>query len=150
MCNGRPCVVLAVYSAVIILPVFNSNNGAIDTATVCHWRAMKSIDVFQLRHPSPKRKVRWNFHWIYSSRFLIVRFMGPTCGPSGTDRTQVGPFLTPWILLSGLIIVSVAWYLKNILYKNTTHTEHFIWTIDTNMKSSTYDICIIYTYYLLM
>ena len=27
--------------------------------------------------------------------------MGPTSGPSGADRNQVGPMLTPWILLSG-------------------------------------------------
>ena len=32
---------------------------------------------------------------------LIGRFMGPTWGPSGTDRTQVGPMLAPWTLLSG-------------------------------------------------
>ena len=32
---------------------------------------------------------------------LIARFMGPTWGPSGADRTQVGPILAPWILLSG-------------------------------------------------
>ena len=31
---------------------------------------------------------------------LIARFMGPTWGPSGADRTQVGPTLTPWTLLS--------------------------------------------------
>ena len=31
---------------------------------------------------------------------LIARFMGPTWGPSGSDRTQVGPMLAPWILLS--------------------------------------------------
>ena len=28
--------------------------------------------------------------------------MGPTWGPPGGDRTQVGPMLAPWILLSGL------------------------------------------------
>ena len=28
-------------------------------------------------------------------------FMGPTWGPSGADRTQVGPMLAPWTLLSG-------------------------------------------------
>ena len=28
--------------------------------------------------------------------------MGPTWGPSGADRTQVGPILAPWTLLSGL------------------------------------------------
>ena len=30
-----------------------------------------------------------------------ARFMGPTWGPSGADRTQVGPMLVPWTLLSG-------------------------------------------------
>ena len=31
---------------------------------------------------------------------LIAGSMGPTWGPSGTDRTQVGPMLAPWTLLS--------------------------------------------------
>ena len=31
----------------------------------------------------------------------VARFMGPTWGPSGADRTQVGPMLAPWTLLSG-------------------------------------------------
>ena len=31
----------------------------------------------------------------------IARFMGPTWGPSGADRTQVGPMLAPKTLLSG-------------------------------------------------
>ena len=34
-------------------------------------------------------------------RDLIWRLMGPTWGPSGADRTQVGPMLAPWTLLSG-------------------------------------------------
>ena len=33
---------------------------------------------------------------------LIARFMGPTWGPSGADRTQVRPMLAPWTLLSGI------------------------------------------------
>ena len=37
---------------------------------------------------------------------LIARFMGPTWGPSGADRTQVGPMLAPWTLLSGLIFTT--------------------------------------------
>ena len=32
----------------------------------------------------------------------IARFMGPTWGPSAADRTQVGPMLAPWTLLSGM------------------------------------------------
>ena len=34
---------------------------------------------------------------------LRARFLGPTWCPSGADRTQVGPKLAPWTLLSGLI-----------------------------------------------
>ena len=33
---------------------------------------------------------------------LIARFMGPTWGPAGAGRTQVGPMLAPWTLLSGI------------------------------------------------
>ena len=33
----------------------------------------------------------------------IARFMWPTWGPLGDDRTQVGPVLTPWTLRSGEI-----------------------------------------------
>ena len=32
---------------------------------------------------------------------LTARFKGPTWSPSGADRTQVGPMLAPWTLLSG-------------------------------------------------
>ena len=31
---------------------------------------------------------------------LIAWFMGPTWGPSGADRTQVGPMLAPWTVPS--------------------------------------------------
>ena len=33
---------------------------------------------------------------------LIARFMGPTWGPSGADRTQMGPMLAPWTKYKGL------------------------------------------------
>ena len=32
---------------------------------------------------------------------LIARIMGPTWGPSGADRIQVGPMLAPWTVLFG-------------------------------------------------
>ena len=41
---------------------------------------------------------------IMSIGSLIARFMGPTLGPSVTDRTQVGPMLAPWTLLSGFFL----------------------------------------------
>ena len=34
---------------------------------------------------------------------LIARFMGPTWGPPGFCRPQMGPILAPWTLLSGYI-----------------------------------------------
>ena len=37
----------------------------------------------------------------------IAKFIGPTWSPSGVDRTQVGPMLTSWTLLSGYIYISV-------------------------------------------
>ena len=35
---------------------------------------------------------------------LIARFMGPTWGPPGADRTQVGPMWATWTLLSGMFL----------------------------------------------
>ena len=38
---------------------------------------------------------------------LIARFIGPTWGPSGAGRTQMGPMLAPWTLLSGELLRSL-------------------------------------------
>ena len=49
----------------------------------------------------------WAFRWRIEVAIslpmipLIARFMWPTWGPSGADRTEVGPMLAPWTLLSG-------------------------------------------------
>ena len=40
-------------------------------------------------------------YWVDPQATPIARFMGPTWGPSGSDRTQMGPMLAPWTLLSG-------------------------------------------------
>ena len=39
--------------------------------------------------------------WVHPEHPLIARFVGPTWGPSGAGRTQVGPMLAPGTLLSG-------------------------------------------------
>ena len=41
---------------------------------------------------------------------LIARLMVPTWGPSGADRTQVGPMLAPWTLLSGIQHLNTLWW----------------------------------------
>ena len=52
------------------------------------------------------------FHWnlfvwvpliICYHRSQIAKSMGPIWGPPGADRTQVGPMLASWTLLSGMI-----------------------------------------------
>ena len=62
-------------------------------------------------HQWRKSELRFCFRYTYQVHHivfsfshcttLIARFMGPTWGPSGSDRTQVGPMLAPWTLLSG-------------------------------------------------
>ena len=44
-------------------------------------------------------------------RTQIAKFMGPTWGPPGSCRPQMGPLLVPWTLLSGYICRYTAWRL---------------------------------------
>ena len=41
-------------------------------------------------------------HLIHIEPSLIAKIMGPTWGPPGADRTQVGSMLAPWTLLFGM------------------------------------------------
>ena len=45
--------------------------------------------------------IAWYVRWDMVSQ--IARFMGPTWGPPGSCRPQMGPMLAPWALLSGLV-----------------------------------------------
>ena len=42
-------------------------------------------------------------YWLATSQ--TAKFMGPTWGPSGSCRPQMGPMFAPWTLLSGLLFV---------------------------------------------
>ena len=58
---------------------------------------------------SSRQRHEMNQCWFAASQIpLIARFMGPTWGPPGANRTQMGSMLAPWTLLSGLY----QWYLK--------------------------------------
>ena len=53
----------------------------------------------------------------------IARFMGPTWGPPGSCRPQMGPTLAPWTLVSGMLhqnskVGYYVWskYIVNLLY----------------------------------
>ena len=52
--------------------------------------------------PSPALNRTILLTWVTAVRIntsLIASFMWPKLGPSGADRTQVGPMLAPWTLL---------------------------------------------------
>ena len=74
-------------------------------------------------------------YWIALAPFLspIARFMGPTWGPSGVDRTQVGPMLALWILLSGVqccrcvficcgCMIGSCWF-TSLIYRHDCYTD---------------------------
>ena len=70
----------------------------------------------------------YTFHGIWNTLGLtpsgvtsqIAKFMGPTWGPPGTCRPQMGPILAPWTLLSGALwftsapSVSLLWHMRYI------------------------------------
>ena len=60
---------------------------------------------------------------------LIARFMGPTWGPAGANRIQVGPMLPPWTLLSGTGANKMALLWMNVISVNLAKliSHHFVW-----------------------
>ena len=67
------------------------------------WRSEEQ----QLIDPS---RCGFNFESVIFKHTLIARFMGPTWGLPGANRSQVGPMLAPWSLLSRYPNV---WYLQH-------------------------------------
>ena len=60
---------------------------------------------------------------------LIARFMGTIWGPSGADRTQVGPMLAPWTLLSGSFYKPP----ELSLGLNRFYENHWTWTASAKL-----------------
>ena len=52
-------------------------------------------------HRSPQMPCGCYPQWQISQ---IAKFMGPTWGPPGSCRPQMGPMLAPWTLLSGMLL----------------------------------------------
>ena len=64
-------------------------------------------------------KDKWHFRSLYIVT-QIVKFIGPTWGPPGTCRPQMGPYWPPWTLLSGNLF-------RNTVGKGSVHTAKFLW-----------------------
>ena len=48
--------------------------------------------------------MQYHIAWVFTAQ--IAKFMGPTWGPPGSCRPQIGPMLAPWTLLSGCGCIS--------------------------------------------
>ena len=77
----------------------------------CHSRSSSSSDdipeIWHLKHiclsiSSLRRRLVDNNTQGFISQ--IANFMGPTWGPPGSCRPQMGPMLAPWLLLSGIYV----------------------------------------------
>ena len=80
----------------------------------------------------------YGIYCTFRNTSLIARFMGPTWGPFGADRTQVGPMLTPWTLLSGICFTAEMIWLMNVqwwFYHMKGH-EAYIWCFKSPIKKN--------------
>ena len=109
-----------------------------DKRPILGWRRQSWI-------PSPREMTTSSSYIVDNIITLIARFMGPTWGPSGADRTQMGPMLAPWTLLSGYSCQQ-QWYcsasvgISNTKMSKSPHTEQTIqyWLI--SFYSLSYDL----------
>ena len=88
-----------------------------------------------ISYSDPKTTLYWRLSSVpgnarAASTSLRARFMGPTWGPSGADRTQVGPMLAPWTLLSGMIPACMTW----LRFQNSAYTWHNMLLNDIDKK----------------
>ena len=108
---------------------------------------MRMQQIARLQHPGPgiilcttldtrnlqksvKSNLKHDSHIRTRIGSLIARSMGPRWGPSGADRTQVGPMFAPWTSLSGVYCQCGQWYCAkhatqfNILQYQQSNERH--------------------------
>ena len=85
-------------------PIHTSNKTCIWNVYILGWKTLLlGTPEQRVAKADPDHKVRFPDICVRSGRATpIARFMGPTWGQFGADRTQVGPMLAPWTLLSGI------------------------------------------------
>ena len=73
----------------------------------CNSKQKTTIHIHEnSREKCLKTAVTLSWSKCVNSGTQIARFMGPTWGPPGSCRPQMGPMLAPWTLLSGWPIIS--------------------------------------------
>ena len=102
-----------------------------------YWPTCRHLGIFRFQQQK-NRRIAAICHkqtgWFMVS--LIARFMGPTWGPSWADKTQVGPMLAPWTLLSGIQSVYASWcYSQFVLSDNQLGSLRYShWIINLFIK----------------
>ena len=95
------------------------------------WQCETSLPPFQLRWS--RGIIRSRFCTYYDGSAVMKRAvmksqiagsMGPMWGLPGADRTQVGPMLAPWTLLSGMCTIMI-WL--EILIDSVSHSVYVLW-----------------------
>ena len=66
-----------------------------------------------------------------TERSQIAKFMGPTWGPPGSCRPQIGPMLAPWSLLSGMGHQGSPWSLSNSCQRVIHYSQQAVQIIVT-------------------
>ena len=90
-------------------------------------KVLKCIVRLCMEHMGPLFVVDIGLNNISFRTWLITmraRFVGPTWGPSGTDRTRVGPMLAPGNLLSGYRYMYIRIQLRNTITPPTREVHH--------------------------
>ena len=72
----------------------------------CHPKGNDTTKIYDALIQMELNSCNRMLHLCSNVRSLIARFMGPTWGPSGADRTQMGPMWALWTLLSGVVTVA--------------------------------------------
>ena len=98
-----------------------------DKAILCPWKNFDNQYLYQHHTGGKKKQVTWCIHCTNNTSH-IARFMGPTWGPPGPCRPQMGPTLAPWALLSGLLNIGMLFHYNcQISLKMETLAHDILW-----------------------
>ena len=103
----------------------------ISVLSVSHLMGLAVTSGFPLQMANNAENV--SMPWWHHSISKIARFMGPTGGPPGSCRPQMGPMMTPWILLSGMFYNLYGWAPGNRNCSNTCGSMICYRTLSTDI-----------------